>query len=611
MCGIFGIVTKEKGDASSPVIEALRRLEYRGYDSSGIAVITEKGLIVRKKAGRIDKLARMVRAPLIGAVGMGHTRWATHGTPTDRNAHPHIDCSGRLSVVHNGIIENDERLRARLKAGGHRFRSDTDTEVIAHLIEAEMKSAASLSTAVGQAARKLVGTYALVVMHSDYPDELIVVRNSSPIIIGVGEDACYVASDAAALLFHTRRVIYLKDGQLARLGPGDVSVRSIAGKTVSHRTESLDLPVDAVEKSGFAHFMRKEISEEPEAVRAALAGRLMSSAGRAKLGGLESVAHGLHGARRIILTACGTAYYAALAGAYMLRKWGGIDAQAELASELRYTMPKTTDGDVLFVVSQSGETADTLAVLKEAQRRGILTCGIVNVVGSSIARHTDAGVYTHAGPEIGVASTKAFMAQLTALALLTLFMGRERGLSATEGRRIAAGLTAIPGQMRRIIRRSPDMRRIAHLLTRNEHALFLGRGISYPAALEGALKLKEVSYIHAEGYGAGELKHGPIALIDRSLPTVVVAPKDDVHIKTLSNISEIRARRGPVIAVVTSGDRQIARLADHMISVPKTHPMLTPLLTTVPLHILAYEAGVKLDRDVDKPRNLAKSVTVE
>ncbi|HXV26472.1 MAG TPA: glutamine--fructose-6-phosphate transaminase (isomerizing) [Candidatus Paceibacterota bacterium] len=611
MCGIYGLVKRGEGDCSGPVLEALRRLEYRGYDSAGIAVLTGNGMTVRKRGGRLARLAGALGRPLVGTAAIGHTRWATHGAPTDRNAHPHRDCDGKLAVVHNGIVENFRALRERLQRDGHRFASETDTEVIAHLIERERSRGVPLAEAVRRTLRHIRGTYALAVVDAGSPGELVAARNSSPLIVGVAEGAAYVASDAAALLVHTRRVVYLQDGQIARLTPGNLRVMRGDGSAVRHRSDELPWSADEASKGGWPHFMAKEIYEEADAVRSACAGRL-SPSGAVKLGGLESVLPRLERTERVTLTACGTAYHAALIGAYLMQEYAGADARAELASELRYRRWARQDTSALFAVSQSGETADTLGALEHARAHGHLTCGIVNVVGSSIARMTDAGVYTHSGPEIGVASTKAFTGQVAALLLATLMLGRARGaLSAGRARDIARALSRAPAQMDTLFARRRSVERAARTLARADHALFLGRWLSYPVALEGALKLKEVSYVHAEGYGAGEMKHGPIALVDRNMPVVVVAPRDRVYEKTLSNIQEVKARGGRVIAVGTAGDRHLQGLADAFIGIPRTHEAVAPLLATVPLHWMAYRAGVLRGKDVDKPRNLAKSVTVE
>lgn len=612
MCGIFGLVSKQKVKALPVVIDGLKRLEYRGYDSAGVAVMTARGVICRKKAGRVFELEKTINPELAGQLAIGHSRWATHGAPTDKNAHPHTDCSKKIYLAHNGIIENYKELKSVLARKGHTFRSDTDTEVVAHLIEEYLKNKSlTFEEAVRQTLKAITGTYALVILHSDHPATMVVARNSSPLLVGFAADATYVASDASAVLPHTRDVVYLNDGEFAVLTTEDFRIATLDSKEIQPTHTTIEWSKEAAQKESFPHFMLKEIHQEPDAVQNAIRGRLVAKDGLAKLGGLESVGGRLRDAKRLILTACGTAYYAALAGEYMLEEYAGIPAQAELASELRYKKNVTDPATVLLAVSQSGETADTLGALKEFKRKGVLVCGVVNVVGSTIARETEAGVYNHAGPEIGVASTKAFVSQVAVMVLLTLFLGRQRGMSLATGKSIAAELAAMPEKMRSVLARHKDIRRIARKYSKYRDFLFLGRKYSYPVALEGALKLKEVSYVHAEGYGAGEMKHGPIAMIDKNFPSVVVAPSDSVYEKTAGNIEEIKARKGPVIAIATEGNTDIAKLADDVIYVPETSEMLSPLLTAVPLHLLAYYMGVLRGHDVDKPRNLAKSVTVE
>lgn len=610
MCGIFGFVSKDKVKAIPVVLDGLKRLEYRGYDSAGLALLTDKGVFCRKKAGRIFELEKSVKRDIKSNVGIGHSRWATHGKPTNTNAHPHYDCTGKFYLVHNGIIENFKELKTKLEKRGHVFRSDTDTEVAAHLIEDFSKNY-SFEEAVRLALKSIVGTYAFVIVNADNPNTMIVARNSSPLLVGFAPEGKFVASDASAILPHTRKVVYLHDGEFAILTPSDFRIATLDRKVVSRDQELIEWSQDEVRKNKFPHFMLKEIYEEPDAVENAIRGRLIVKDGLAKLGGLESVEDKIKRLNRLIISACGTAYLAGLTGEYMLEEYGGIPVEMEYASEFRYKKQSFDTKTALLSVSQSGETADTLGALKEAKRKGVLNLGLVNVVGSSIARETDAGVYNHAGPEIGVASTKAFVSQLAVLALLSLFMGRQRDISLVMGRRIASELSSLPDKMREVLKEAPRIKKIARKYRHYDHFLYLGRKYNYPIALEGALKLKEVSYVHAEGYGAGEMKHGPIAMIDRNFPSMVIAPSDSMYEKVISNMQEIKARSGKVIAVATKGNKEISKIADDVIYIPKTLEMLTPMLSVVPLHLFAYYVGVLRGYDVDKPRNLAKSVTVE
>jgi len=610
VCGIFGFVSKDKVKAVPIVLEGLKRLEYRGYDSAGLALLTDKGVFCRKKSGRIFELEKVVNGGIVSNIGMGQNRWATHGKPSDKNAHPHFSCDKKIFLVHNGIIENFKELRIKLEKRGHVFKSDTDTEVAAHLIE-DLSKNYSFEESVRLALRSIVGTYAFVIINADSPTTMIVARNSSPLVVGFKGDEKFIASDASAILPHTRKVVYLHDGELAVITPSDFRITTFDRKAVSREQELIEWSHDEVKKNRFPHFMLKEIYEEPEAVENAIRGRLIVKDGLAKLGGLESVQNKLKHLNRMIISACGTAYLAGLTGEYMLEEYGGIPVEVEYASEFRYKKQKFDSRTALLSISQSGETADTLGALKEAKRKGVLNLGLVNVVGSSIARETDAGIYNHAGPEIGVASTKAFISQLTVLALLTLFVGRQRDMSLTMGRRIASEISDLPNKMREILKGASNIKKIARKYHKYDHFFYLGRKYSYPVALEGALKLKEVSYIHAEGYGAGEMKHGPIAMIDKNFPSMVIAPSDSIYEKTISNIQEIKARNGKVIAIATKGNKEIANIADDVIYIPKTLEMLTPILSAMPLHLFAYYIGVMRGYDVDKPRNLAKSVTVE
>ena len=610
MCGIFGFVSKDKVKAVPLIINGLKRLEYRGYDSAGLALVTDKGVFCRKKAGRIFELEKVVNDSIESNIGIGHSRWSTHGVPNDKNAHPHGDCAGKIYLVHNGIIENFKELKSKLEKRDHVFRSDTDTEVVAHLIEDFSKNY-SFEESVRLALKSIIGAYALAIINADNPTTMIVARNSSPLLIGFSDSCKFVASDASAILPHTRKVVYLADGEFAVLTPSDFRIATLDRKVVSRGQELIEWSQDEVRKNKFPHFMLKEIYEEPDAVENAIRGRLIVKDGLAKLGGLESVENKIKRLNRIIISACGTAYLSGLTGEYMLEEYGGIPVEVEYASEFRYKKQKFDARTALLSISQSGETADTLGALKEAKRKGILNLGLVNVVGSSIARETDAGVYNHAGPEIGVASTKAFISQLAVLSLLTLFIGRQRDMSLVTGKRIASELSALPEKMKKILKSAPNIKKIARKYHKYEHFFYLGRKYNYPVALEGALKLKEVSYIHAEGYGAGEMKHGPIAMIDANVPSMIIAPSDSVYEKVVSNIQEIKARNGKVIAIATEGNKQIKEIADDVIYIPKTLEMLTPMLSVMPLHLFAYYVGVLRGHDVDKPRNLAKSVTVE
>lgn len=612
MCGIFGFVSKNQIKAVSVILGGLRRLEYRGYDSAGIAFINKDRAIAYKKSGRISELEKVLTEKIDSAIAIGHTRWATHGAPSDKNAHPHSSCNKKMHLVHNGIVENFRELKNLLMKKGHKFRSDTDTEVIVHLVEDFMAGGRnSFEEAVRLSLKSVVGTYALAIIHADQPGKMIVARNSSPLLVGFGDDVKYVASDASAVLPYTRKVIYLEDGEFAIITPKDFRIATLDRKAVEREQKRIEWSEDQIKKNRFPHFMLKEIYEEPEAVENAIKGRLILKDGLAKLGGLEVVESELRKVNRLIITACGTAYFAGLVGEYMLEENTGLAVEAEYASELRYKNHTPDQKTAILAVSQSGETADTLGALREMRRKGLLTLGLVNVIGSSIARETKAGVYNHAGPEIGVASTKAFVSQVAIMALLSLFLGRQRGMSLATGKRMAEELDKLPDKMRAVLGQARDIRKIARKYSKCNNFLYLGRKYNYPVALEGALKLKEVSYIHAEGYGAGEMKHGPLAMIDENFPSVVIVPSDSMREKVVSNIQEIHARKGPILAVATEGDKEIARLADDVIYIPETLEMLIPMLSVVPLHLFAYYVGVLRGCDVDKPRNLAKSVTVE
>ncbi|MDP3999703.1 MAG: glutamine--fructose-6-phosphate transaminase (isomerizing) [bacterium] len=620
MCGIVGYIGKQK--AAPILLDGIKSLEYRGYDSAGISVINNQGGVaeaqVEKAVGKVINLENKIKSrELLGGLGIIHTRWATHGGATEANAHPHSDCAGNIWLVHNGIIENYKELKNELISAGHQFKSETDTEVVAHLIEEQVKSLKSkvqsyaLEDAVRLALKKVRGAYALAIIDKREPEKLVAVRNSSPLILGIGNDEYLVASDASAVVKHTRKVIYFNDGEMAILTPDNHRVVNLENQAVDSQPQELDWTVESAQKGGYPHFMLKEIFEQPEAVENCLRGRLVVQEGTAKLGGLESIKDKLREIKRIHISACGTAYLAGKVGEYMLEEYAGIPVEVDLASELRYRKPVFDNHDAVLVISQSGETADTLASVKEAKEKGILTLGIVNTVGSSIARETEAGIYQHIGPEIGVASTKAFTSQVAVLALLTLFLGRQRQMSLVTGERIARELQRLPELIRKVLQSEDLIKQIAVKYQTHNNFLYLGRKYNLPIAYEGALKLKEISYIHAEGYGAGEMKHGPIAMIDQNLPSVVIVPSDSVYEKTVSNIEEIRARRGPVIAIATEGNEDIKSLADDVIYIPKSLEMLTPILSAVPLQLFAYHVGVLRGLDVDKPRNLAKSVTVE
>lgn len=612
MCGIFGYVSKNNINAVPVILDGLKRLEYRGYDSSGIAAVTRRGIFSRKKSGRIFELEKVINRKVESTAAIGHTRWATHGAPTDKNSHPHFSCDKKIYLAHNGIIENFREIKIKLLKNGHKFTSDTDTEVIAHLVEDFSNNGGnSFEESVRLALKAIIGTYAFTIIHAEHPGKIIVARNSSPLLVGFSDNAKYVASDASAIMPYTRKVIYLEDGEFAVLTPKDFRIATLDRKVVERNHEKIEWSEDQVKKNKFPYFMLKEIYEEPEAVTNAIRGRLIIKDGIAKLGGLEAVEKDIIKINRLIITACGTAYYAGLVGEYMFEEFGGIPVETEYASELRYKKNDLDRKTALLAVSQSGETADTLSALREIKRKGLLTLGVVNTVGSSIARETKAGIYNHAGPEIGVASTKAFASQVAVMALLTLFFGRQRDLSLGIGRKIAEELNQLPDKMRVILSRSKEIRKIANKYYKYNDFLYLGRKYNYPVALEGALKLKEVSYIHAEGYGAGEMKHGPLAMIDKNFPSVVIAPSDGMYEKVISSIQEIKARKGSVIAIATEGNKEIAKLADDVIYIPETLEMLVPVLSVLPLHLFAYYTGVLRGHDVDKPRNLAKSVTVE
>jgi len=646
MCGIIGYVGKK---AATPILlEGLRRLEYRGYDSAGVAVVCNGDLIVLKKKGKIGEgLARLLKAePVAGNLGIGHTRWATHGPPSDENSHPHLDQSGKIAVVHNGVIENYDALKQKLLKTGHKFRSGTDTEVLAHLIgdyyekrrmenfgvrrhvgalksgdmSPQSKSGSSrqpvngsnpLTQAVCDALREVIGAYGIAVVCADRPDTIVGARRGSPLIIGIGKGEHFLASDANAIVAHTKKVVYLNDYDVATVTSKRFDVLNLGTDTANVQISKLEFSQEDTVRGDFAHFMLKEIFEQPETVENALRGRVDIKGATAKFGGLNLTSAELRAIDRIVIAASGTSWHAALVGEYLIEELAQIPVEVEFAHEFCYRNAPLEKNTVLLVISQSGETADTLAALRKAKRSGHRALAIVNVVGSTIARESDGGIYMHAGPEIGVASTKAFISTLTILALLAVHLGRMRKLSAHRALEILRALEAAPKQLESILAQNNAFKKLAKKYAEADDFFFLGRGYTFPIALEGALKLKEISYIHAEGYSAAEMKHGPIALIDPKTPTVFVVPQDSMYDKTMANLAMIRARKGPIIALATEGDKRIRKVADDVIYLPKTLEPIYPILATVPLQLFAYHIAVARGCDVDKPRNLAKSVTVE
>ena len=617
MCGIVGYIGKRQ--ASPILLDGLRRLEYRGYDSSGMALWTDGGIDVYRKAGRIENLRKVVsEANPAGDLGISHTRWATHGAPTDENAHPHKDQSGNLALVHNGVIENYQSLKQMLVAAGHSFDSETDTEVLAHLVgqcydESDEKDVkARLVGAVQSALARVKGTFGIAVIHLDAPGVIVGARLGSPLVVGLGADEQFLASDVAAIVAHTRDVIYLNDYDLVTLTRHGYEVSSLdSNRTASVKISRVDFAEADAEKGTFEHFMLKEIYEQPQSIRNALRGRLSREEATAIMGGLNMSPTELRNIGRIIFSGCGTAYHAAMVGEYLMESLARIPTEVEFASEFRYRNVPTDKNTLQFVVSQSGETIDTLAALREAKRKGIRCLGIVNNVASTIARETDGGVYIHAGPEIGVAATKTFTSQVAIMTLLSLLFGRIHHLSTTDGLEIIDELEAIPEKIEQILKQAPRIKEIANRYANAEGMLFMGRQINYPVAMEGALKMKEISYIYASGHPSAELKHGIIALVKPDLPSVFIAPNDAVFDKNVSNIEEVKARKGPVIAIATEGHHELERIADDVVYVPQCKSMLSPLLTVVPLQLLSYYVALARGCDVDKPRNLAKSVTVE
>ena len=612
MCGIVGYIGQK--NCVPILLEGLRRLEYRGYDSAGIALVTKGKIGVYKKAGKVAELVSalaMNNGGIGGSVGMGHTRWATHGEPNDTNAHPHWDQEKEIAIIHNGIIENYHAIKTKLIQEGHSFETETDTEVLAHLIGVMHQKTGDLCSAVRLALNEVEGTYGLVVLSKHDPEKIIAARKGSPILLGVGEGENFVASDAAAIVDHTRQVVYLEDGEVAEITRDGFRTMTIDDVSTDKVIEEITFDLSQIERGGFDHFMLKEIHEQPETIKNAMRGRLLVGEGNVKLGGLQDVMGRLLSARRIVITACGTSWHAGLVGEYMFEQIAKIPTEVEYASEFRYRNPLVNIDDVMFVISQSGETADSLAAMREAKAKGATVLGLVNVVGGTIPRESDGGVYVHAGPEIGVASTKAFTSQLTVLALISLMLARQRGMSREDGMVLARELASLPDKVKHILENSEPIKVIAQEFKDTKNFLYLGRGANFPVALEGALKLKEISYIHAEGYPAAEMKHGPIALIDENMPVVFIAPKDAIYEKVISNLQEVRARRGRIIAVANEDDQEIERMAEFVIRVPRTYGFFGPILNIIPLQLLSYYIAVARGTDVDQPRNLAKSVTVE
>ena len=611
MCGIVGYVGN--GRALDVLLGGLKRLEYRGYDSAGYCLQLNGTLVVRKCTGRVADLEAIDPGEAADATtGIAHTRWATHGEPTTVNAHPHSDSSGKISLVHNGIIENFKSLRKKLIARGISFESETDTEVLAKLVGSEIDKGKDLFNAVKDALVQVRGTYGIAVLSADQPSTLVAARYGSPLVVGVGDGENIVASDVAAIVAHTRNVIYLEEGEIVEISSGRISSNSTDPGMTRDRIQHVDWDVAEIEKDGYPHYMLKEINSQPESLRNAFRGRIDLVNGTSRLGGLDMSESDMRGVKRIVITACGTSWHSGLIGKFIIEKLARIPVDVEYASEFRYRDPVLEDGTVMFAISQSGETADTLAALRLAIERGIRTVGIVNVVGSTIARETDSGVYIHAGPEIGVASTKAFTGQTMILSLIALAFGRAKGnLTREDGIEICRAIMEIPEKVETILRGCDSIMEMARQFTYASNFLYLGRGVNYPVALEGALKLKEISYIHAEGYPAAEMKHGPIALIDDMMPVAVIAVQDAAYEKVMSNIHEVKARRGRVLAIATEGDSEIRTVADWVLEIPPVIDILVPLLSVIPLQLLSYYVAVSRGCDVDKPRNLAKSVTVE
>lgn len=612
MCGIVAYVGYR--EASPLIIKGLKRLEYRGYDSAGIALLNGDGLKIYKKKGKVKELENLLAGRELHAkIGIGHTRWATHGEPNDVNAHPHFSQGKRLAIIHNGIIENYGSIKQILVKKGYQFQSQTDTEVLVNFIE-DIQNNKNCSTeeAVRLALQEVIGAYAIVVMDAEHPNQLVAARKGSPLVIGVGHDEFFFASDATPIIEYTKEVVYLDDYEIALVSDNTLTISTVDNKKIDLYIQTVELELEAIEKGGYDHFMLKEIFEQPRSIADCMRGRVNNDDAKIQLGGLSHHIDKLAKAKRIVFVACGTSWHAGLVGEYLFEELARINVEVEYASEFRYRNPIIKEGDFVIAISQSGETADTLAALEMAKSKGATILGVCNVVGSSISRITDAGVYTHAGPEIGVASTKAFTAQVTVLTMIAIATARKKGtLTEDVYRRLLIELENIPQKVERILGHAEDIKEISKLFTFASNFIFLGRGLNFPVALEGALKLKEISYIHAEGYPAAEMKHGPIALIDEDMPVVFIATKDSSYEKVVSNIQEVKARKGRVIAVVSEGDTEIKKMVDFTIEVPKTHEVLSPLLTVVPLQLLSYYIAVLRGRNVDQPRNLAKSVTVE
>mgnify|MGYP000921594040 FL=1 len=610
MCGIVGYIGSK--NCVPILIEGLKRLEYRGYDSAGVGVLSEGSGRIYKSKGKVSLLEKIVEDEQVYAnIGIGHTRWATHGIPNIVNAHPHFNEEKTLFVIHNGIIENYSTLKKGLILKGYNFVSDTDTEVLAHLIDDYLKQGYQIFQAVRYALNEVEGTYGIAVVYSKEPDKIIAAKKGSPLVIGIGNGENFLASDVNALISHTSQVVYLEDNEIAEIYSDKFSAKTVTDDDIVKDIIEIKMKLDEISKGGYPHFMLKEIMEQPESIANSMRGRLVPEEGIAKLGGLEGFEDRIANSRRFIICACGTSWHAGLVGEYMLEQFTGIPVEVEYASEFRYRNPIVTKDDTLFFISQSGETADTLAAMVEAKRRGGLVLGICNAVGSSIARTSDAGVYIHAGPEIGVASTKAFTSQLVVLSLITLLVARKKSMSMIDGKNMISEIQSLPEKVKKILELNEYIAKIADEFVDSKNFLYLGRGYNFPVALEGALKLKEISYIHAEGYPAAEMKHGPIALIDEKMPAIFIAPKDSVYDKVISNIQEVKTRNGKIIAIANEGDDEIDKLVDYSIKIPNTVRMLMPILSSIPLQLLAYHIAVKKGLNVDQPRNLAKSVTVE
>ncbi len=611
MCGIMAYIGNQ--EALPIILNGLKRLEYRGYDSAGVAVLNDNLKISKKKGRVIDLEDHMEKKALHGSIGIGHTRWATHGEPNDQNAHPHISGNGRIVLVHNGIIENYNTIRKELSKSGHQFQSETDSEVLVHFIESiQIQNQCSLEKATRIALSNVVGAYAIVLLSLDEPDRIVAARKSSPLVIGVGKDSYFVASDASPIIEHTKDVIYLKDSEIAVIEKNDILLKDVNNVKSLPFVQTLEIDLDSIEKGGYDHFMLKEIFEQPRSIGDCMRGRLNAETGHLVLGGIQEYADQLLNAERIIMIACGTSWHACLVAEYFFEEFCRIPVEVEYASEFRYRNPVIEKGDIVIAVSQSGETADTLAAIEMAKSKYAIVFGICNVVGSSISRTSHEGAYTHAGPEIGVASTKAFTAQLIVLNMIALQLAKKKGyLDQEKFNSMLKEMSAIPEKVERALKNNDNIKEVANEYKDASNSIYLGRGYNFPVALEGALKLKEISYIHAEGYPAAEMKHGPIALIDENMPVVVIATRDSTYEKIVSNIQEVKARKGKIIAIVTENDKTIKEFADHVIEIPEINEALSPLLTVIPLQLLAYHIAVMRDCNVDQPRNLAKSVTVE